>query len=81
MTDTIHFDKWLYGEVSCGIVGYDYAHENLDRVTCKKCVRAVITKMRAKELIALIKFFISKESKLSKYAIRIAVYKLDKLTK
>lgn len=56
MTDTIHYDKELSGMPMCGIVDYDYAHEDLSKVTCKSCIRREVLQMGGHEMVAMLKF-------------------------
>ena len=62
MTDTIHYDKDLSGTPLCGIVDYDHAHEDLDKVTCKSCIKSYISKLEGGELVALLRWVLAKKS-------------------
>ena len=34
----IHYDKDLSGHIACGYSRYDYAHEDIRKVTCRRCL-------------------------------------------
>jgi hypothetical protein len=36
----VHYDKDLSGVTACKRVSYDYAHEDISKVTCKACLRS-----------------------------------------
>ena len=62
MTDTVHYDIDLSGTPVCGVVNYDYAYEDFDRVTCKSCIKKYVKSMENKQLVAMLRYILAKES-------------------